>query len=94
MRLSDDMTVELYRRLGLEDTSRTVPIVYVRHAVRQLIRSHRTLPQICEIEERVTGIRTNHSTVINSLRQSGEHIDDASAEVIMTVADLLREKGY
>ena len=94
MRLNDSISETLYRRLGLESRSRSVPLAHTRHVVRQIVKKGRTLHQICEMEKKVTGKLTDHSTVIHSLQQSGEHIEDAYAEVIMTLADVLREKGY
>jgi chromosomal replication initiation ATPase DnaA len=94
MRLNDSIAETLYRRLGLESRSRMVPLAHTRHVVRQLVKKGRTLHQICDMEQKVTGKQPDHSTVIHSLQQTGEYIEDAYAEVIMTLADILREKGY
>jgi hypothetical protein len=94
MRINDGMALELYRRMGLENTTRQIPFSLYRHAVRKMVHKKRTLSQVCELERQVTGVRTHYSTVIHSLSVDDELLDDAMAEVVMVIGDLLREKGY
>lgn len=94
MRINDEMALELYRRMGLENTTRQLPFSLYRHAVRKMVHKKRTYSQICDLEFQVTGKRPHYSTVIHSMSVDDESIEDEMAEVVMVLGDILREKGY
>ena len=94
MKATINQGVLLYLELDLTTNTRKHPEALIRHASRLLLRNSggMSLKMIQEVEEKVTGIRPHHTSIMNSTNGDAYIDPDIWIDVMTSYVEIIRKE--